>query len=54
MIIDGDQLQEGFRISKGGKIKGPKSARPVAETNKQLAMVKTISDIVAELLAAHK
>jgi hypothetical protein len=54
MVLDGDKLQDGFRISKGGKVKGPKCARPVAETNKQLAMVKTISDIVAELLAAYK
>lgn len=48
------KLKEGFYISKGGKLKGPKQAKPVSDSNPHSAMVKAISDIVTELLAAHK
>ena len=51
--MEEDPLPDGSRRTKGGKIKGPRTQKPKDE-NQQVAVVKTVSDIVTELIQAQK
>jgi len=57
MVEDGENasIKGDVVVSKFGKIKGPRSQKPNNDANQQAAaVIKTVSDIISELISAHK